>query len=1278
MKLGHIARLFWLAGAIGVLDINPVLSQEVRIAPMLREERASQISNNEKKFLELTCCAADLSIISHSFEDESSIFNFPPPLQRHRGIGERRRLQIPPTQPPTNSIPLARQGGQIISVTGVQLNPTETGIELILQTPTGVAELLQPNNISSGNNFIVEIPNAQLQLPDSKPFRQEKPIEGISEVTVTNQDANTIRVTVTGETALPQVELFDSDEGLIFGFTPPPALQGGTQGTGETPPARQSKPEEIITITGVQLNPTETGIELILQTPTGVAELLQPNNISSGNNFIVEIPNAQLQLPSSKPFRQEKPIEGISSITVTNLDASTIRVNATGENALPQVELFDSDTGLIFGLTPVTSSAQTPPNQQSKPEEIITITGVQLNPTETGIELILQTPTGVAEILQPNNISSGNNFIVEIPNAQLQLPSSKPFGQANPTEGISSITVTNLDASTVRVNATGETALPQVELFDSEEGLIFGFTPVEDSAQTPTPQMEEGQIVSIDRVQLNQTETGFEIILLTPTDIAQQLRVVNISEGNNFIAEIPNAQLRLPDGQPFRAENPIEGVSEVTVTNQNENTIRVTAAGEEKQPTVELFDSEDGLIFSAVGDAPSAQGEEDIELVVTGEQDGYFVPNSSVGTRTDTPLRDIPQSIQVIPQQVLEDQNITNFQDALRNVAGVTPTVDFGDPIVRGFNTTVLRDGLSEASAFGYGTDFQSNIEQIEILRGPASVLYGSGEPGGVINLTEKQPLSEPFYKVGATIGNYDSYRGTLDFTGPLNRERTILYRLNTSYENSGSFIDFVDREEFAIFPVLSFQLGDNSRLTFDGGYRRASNPSDLVTFYGLPLEGTLLPNPLGEIPRSRFLGEPDFDEADQTNWNIGYLLEFEFSEDWSIRNRFRYNYASIDSRAISFDSGLLEEDNRTFNRVATSNQVTAETYTLRTDLLGQFQTGIIEHDILFGLELRRATDDGINRNGTEIFPIDVFDPQYGNFRTDTEITTSSFTTGDNIGIYAQDLLSIGEKVKLLLGGRFDIVFSRTEDRLFPEFSVTQDTITNFAPRVGIVYQPIEPVSLYASWSRSFDPEFGTDREGNPFVPIEGEQFEVGVKTEFLNGRLAATLSAYQITRQNDLQPDPVDPNFSIQIGEQRSRGIDFDLRGEPLPGLRLIANYSYIDAVITEDTTGVEGNQVRNVPRHSGSIWAVYEIQEGNLQGLGLGAGVFVVGDRQGNSGNTFKLPSYALTNALLYYRRDNWRVQLNFENLFDTDYFINSYTDNSAIPGRPFTVRGQVFVQF
>lgn len=349
-----------------------------------------------------------------------------------------------------------------------------------------------------------------------------------------------------------------------------------------------------------------------------------------------------------------------------------------------------------------------------------------------------------------------------------------------------------------------------------------------------------------------------------------------------------------------------------------------------------------------------------------------------------------------------------------------------------------------------------------------------------------------------------------------------------------------------------------------------------------------------------------------------------------------------------------------------------------------------MQHDLLVGLELQRSIErsrrdfPGITRS------IDLFDPEYLSESEydaifgDFEPTAGEDYSLHTIGVYAQNLLSIGEQVKVLLGGRFDQIFQNTEG--IPGFTGPTTFITGseyiedsaFSPRVGIVYQPIEPVSLYTSWSRSFEPQTGIDREGNPFVPITGEQFEVGVKTEFLDGRLAANLAAYQITRQNDFLPDPVDPdNFSIQTGEQRSRGIEFDVVGEPLPGLRLIAGYAYTDSIITEGTPDVEGNQRDNVPEHQANLWAVYEIQSGALEGLGLGAGLFFVGDRPGDSQNTFTLPSYLLTNAVVYYRRDRWRVQLNVDNLFDVTYYTEP-RGIGVLVGEPLTIRGTVAVTF
>ncbi|MEH2409153.1 TonB-dependent receptor [Nostoc sp.] len=222
---------------------------------------------------------------------------------------------------------------------------------------------------------------------------------------------------------------------------------------------------------------------------------------------------------------------------------------------------------------------------------------------------------------------------------------------------------------------------------------------------------------------------------------------------------------------------------------------------------------------------------------------------------------------------------------------------------------------------------------------------------------------------------------------------------------------------------------------------------------------------------------------------------------------------------------------------------------------------------------------------------------------------------------------------------------------------------------------------MYASYSRSFLPSrpFSINADNTPFEPTKGESFEVGVKSEFFDGRLSATLAAYQITKQNIVVSDPANPGFSLQIGEQRSRGIELDVAGEILPGWKIIANYAYISPEITEDTRPeYKGNEPSNVARNSSSLWTTYEVQTGGWKGLGFGGGVTFVGDRQGDLENTFTLPSYVRTDAAIYYRRDNWRVGLNIKNLFDVYYFESADSIDSVYPAAPFTVLGTVSVQF
>ncbi|MGI2909401.1 TonB-dependent siderophore receptor [Tolypothrix sp. VBCCA 56010] len=667
--------------------------------------------------------------------------------------------------------------------------------------------------------------------------------------------------------------------------------------------------------------------------------------------------------------------------------------------------------------------------------------------------------------------------------------------------------------------------------------------------------------------------------------------------------------------------------------------------------------------------------------MVTGEQDSYRVPNASTATKTDALVRDIPASIQVIPRQVLEDQRITRVREAVTNVSGVTSVGGSqsvaGDRFIfRGFAESYLSGGNTFVDGFrrfdyqGFNLEV-ANIEQLEILKGPTSVLYGQGEPGGILNIVTKQPLATPFYAVEATIGSFDFYRPTLDFSGPLNPDKTIRYRLNAAYQNSGSFVDFAEREQVFVAPVISFDLGKNTTLTLEGEYFNTSQ----VEYFGLPAADSVLS---GRVPRSRFLYDPDA-RLEREIFGFGYRLQHKFSDNLSVRSGFRALLQNYEQPSFYLE---LQPDNRTLTRVETRfDRSDRQVYSLQTDVIGKIQTGSIKQDLLLGVELSWLNDTrDIFFSTIPVPSIDLFNPNYDQpIPRFDEQAANERGVQNQVGVYAQDLISISDNLKILLGGRFDFVKDTYGDEI-GGVSRQEREDTAFSPRVGIVYQPIQPVSLYASWSRSFLPNGAAFRNADAsfFEPTKGEAFEAGVKTEFLDGKLVATLAAYQITKQNIVVSDPDRPRFSIQVGEQRSRGIEFDIAGEILPGWKIIGSYAYIDAEITEDTRpAFKGNTPTNVPRHSASLWTTYEFQTGGLKGFGFGGGVSFIGDRQGDLENTFEVPSYVRTDAAIYYRRGQLGAALNFKNIFDV-YYFESADFGFVSPGAPFTVLGTVSVQF
>ncbi len=747
--------------------------------------------------------------------------------------------------------------------------------------------------------------------------------------------------------------------------------------------------------------------------------------------------------------------------------------------------------------------------------------------------------------------------------------------------------------------------------------------------------------------------------------------------GNALVADISNAVLALPEGESFEQFDPAEGIALVRVTNETGNRVRVSITGSDGPPAVDVSAGATGLVLGIAPGLSLASSDDDtIRIGVTGEGDeGYNPRSSSTATRTDTPLRDVPQSIQVIPRAVIEDRGVTELGDTLETAgsvvsAGQRGTSVFGpNLLIRGFANRggIFRDGIQSFSLAPLSTN---DIERVEILRGPASVLFGQGEPGGIVNLVSKQPLAEPRYEVGASVGSYDDYRGNVDLSGPLTEDRSVRYRLNLSYENYGSFRDLVNGERLLVSPSLTWDLGPSTSLNFYGQYARDRETTD----EGIPFTAD---GPLN-VPRSRFVGE-EFAEFSQDQFTLGYRLDHNVSDNWSLRHSTQYLQFSPQRVAAFYDS--VDEATGEVERT----QFFADGYYRRlftnVETVGRFQTGSIGHQVLIGAEYRNVLEQPGFRTGGLAYPsINIFDPVYTGTPFPRETNFFRDDTINTFGIYAQDQVDLLPNLKLLAGLRYDTSNQfRTTQRLGRDRAEFTQTDSAFSPRLGIVYEPIEPVSLYGSYTRSFSPSFGASRnsEGATFRPEIGQQFEIGTKVD-VTDTLSATLALFDIRRQNVTNPDPNDRTRSIQTGEVASRGIELGLGGEISPGWNLTANYTALNAFVSRDTRDTVGNQLANVPNNQFSLWSSYEIQEGSLQGLGAGLGLFYLDQRPGDLDNSFTLPSYFRTDAALFYQRDSWQAQLNVENLFNINYFTSSDEFQFANPGAPLTVTARVAVEF
>ena len=804
--------------------------------------------------------------------------------------------------------------------------------------------------------------------------------------------------------------------------------------------------------------------------------------------------------------------------------------------------------------------------------------------------------------------------------------------------------------------------------------------------------LAQNNLTSVTVVKVDRTDKGLEIILTTR---GKKLVPLIFPEGNNLVIDILDATLAPAIQNGFIETNPAPGIKQVRLTKLDESSVRLTIAGETQTPSAEVIPSVPNSVVLNVVPTSTAQTEidEQIEIIATDEaEDNYYVPDASTATRTDTPLRDIPQSVQIIPQQVIEDRQATSLEEVVTTSSGVTFSGDnFGRSAnfaIRGFNNTaILRDGFRVYNRFAQGIPETANLERVEIVKGPSSVVFGESEPGGLINLVSKQPLSEPFYNLQLQLGNDSFVRFPVDLSGPLTETANLNYRLNTLYQYEESFRDLDNGfERFFVAPTLAWQIADNTDLSFNLEYTNETRPVDLGT--------TLSGGEPADIPRERILNNPS-DRGEREFINAGYTFEHRFNEDWKISNAFRYisnDFGQKDNEAVAVPV-LLNEDTNVLTRTFTQQERKEDSFTLYTNVEGNFATGKIEHNLLFGIDLNHSQTDlstrfdpfPLNSSNPNLTSINIFEPDYDAFPAPDAETIDFFNnddvTNDRLGIYLQDKIDLLDNLILLAGLRYD-TFDQTITNNLNNTEVSQDSDA-VTPRIGIVYQPIEAISLYTNYSQSFNPQpflYNRSADGSLLEPESGEGFEVGVKADIVPNRLAATVAYFNITKENVVTEDAFNPFLAVVTAQQQSQGIELDLIGEIQPGWNIIASYAYIDSEITEDNNpNLIGSRFPNIPENSAGLWTTYEIQQGDLEGLGLGIGFNYVGERQGGLPNSFEVDSYFLTLAALFYNRQNWQLRLNFDNLFDVDYIEAADTSSvrGIYVGRPFVVRGSISVQ-
>ncbi|WP_062207653.1 TonB-dependent siderophore receptor [Aureimonas sp. AU12] len=630
------------------------------------------------------------------------------------------------------------------------------------------------------------------------------------------------------------------------------------------------------------------------------------------------------------------------------------------------------------------------------------------------------------------------------------------------------------------------------------------------------------------------------------------------------------------------------------------------------------------------------------------ETDGYVAKSADVGTKTDTPLKKVPQSISVVTRQQLEDRNVQSLSEALTYTPGVRVGAFGFDPrfdsfYIRGFDVVyngVYRDGLRELTGnFSIFKTEPYGLQGISVLKGPSSVLYGGGSPGGIVNLTSKRPTDAPFREIETQIGNNGRVQAQFDASGPLAGNDNVLYRITGLARDADTDLASVPDDRTFIAPALTLRSDDrNTHLTILGEYADITTGGNATYF-----------NQNGR-PSNLESGDPAFGDFDQQQGRVGYEFEHRFNDTLTIRQNLRYAHIDADVKYTSI--GALSADGLTASR--STGRIVDDLDSIAVDNQAQvsFDTGPVVHTLLGGVDYNHV--DVNDKIGLGVAPdLNLVTLNYGAqaIPSPTLDFVDTTTRQSQTGVYLQDQIEV-DRVVLTLGGRYDWLSQKAFNQL--SVSPSEQDDENFSGRAGLSYLFDNGISPYVSYSTSFAPVIGNSFTGAAFDPSEGKQEEVGVKYAPSDLNLAVNAALFRIRQTNVLASDPINANFQIQRGEVESRGFELEATTSLLAGLNLTAAYTYLDMEIIEGDN--LGKVPSGIPANQFSLWSDYTVQSGAADGLGFGAGVRYLGKSWGDDTNTFRNDARILIDASLSYdlgkanpKFEGVSAQINAKNLFD-----------------------------